>query len=363
MQYDKNLNRKNPLISVVMAVYNGENCIKPTIESILNQTFKDFELLIVNDCSNDRTADVIESFKDHRIILHNNEENLKQTKSLNIGLKMARGKYIARTDAGDVSLPGRLEKQVEYLKNHPDITVIGTSGYRFNERGKIIDVVHMPESQLGMLQMILYASPIIHISVLMDREKILNLGGYDENYEIAADYELWSRLMQNNCSMANIREVLVGYMASSESYGAINLQGTSKNEPDRIIQSNVNKFTKLSMSFNQATNIRKLFNANINEMSLYEITTTENLFINMYNSINGSKDEANWFLIRKYLKYALQNIRNPKDKSKLQHIIKFIFFKIGCLFNRNILKANLFQINQNLIWRNKKNIPTVPIKT
>ncbi len=107
-----------PIVTVLMAVYNGENHLRPTIESILNQTFKDFEFVIVNDGSTNSTSDIIKSYKDPRIVLHDNKTNIGQTKSLNIGLNISRGKYIARTDAGDISLPMRLEKQVKYLENN-----------------------------------------------------------------------------------------------------------------------------------------------------------------------------------------------------------------------------------------------------
>lgn len=348
---------KNPLVTVLMAVYNGEKCVKHTIESILNQTFKDFEFLIVNDGSTDRTLDVIRSYKDERIIIHNNEINMGQTKSLNIGLRLACGKYLARIDAGDVSMPKRLERQVTYIENNPGITVFGTSAFRYNDSRKVIDVVHMPKSPFAMLQRIFFTSPLVHVSVLMNREKILHIGGYDENYEILADYELWSRLIQNNYRLANIREVLVGYMVSPESVGAKNLKGKSDIEAIKIIQSNVNKLTNLSISLEQATNLCKLFTHNMSEMSLNEIISTENLFINIFKCVNASKSDANWFLIRNHIKYVLQNIRKPTEKSIFQYTIKSIISKIGCLFTPKRFSDNLLQLYQSMLWRNMKTLP------
>ena len=97
-----------PQITVLMAVYNGEKCLNHTIESILNQSFQNFEFLIVNDCSTDNTIELIKSFEDPRIRIHNNAVNLGQTKSLNVGLKLTKGKYIARMDADDYAMPERL---------------------------------------------------------------------------------------------------------------------------------------------------------------------------------------------------------------------------------------------------------------
>lgn len=104
-----------PMVTVLMAVYNGGDSLRPTIESILGQTYKDFEFLIINDGGTDSSLDVIRSYDDERIILCNNKTNLGQTKSLNIGLRLARGKYVARIDADDFSFPTRLEKQLSIV--------------------------------------------------------------------------------------------------------------------------------------------------------------------------------------------------------------------------------------------------------
>ena len=264
-----------PTVTVLMAVYNGEKHIKPTIESILNQTFKDFEFVIVNDASTDATVDLIESYKDSRIIIHHNKKNVGQTKSLNIGLRLARGKYIARIDAGDVSLPVRLKKQVAYMEKHPEIAILGTSAFRYNDKGRLIDVVHMPDSLDHIIQRIFYASPVIHISAMMKRETILHFGGYDEDYDVLADYQLWSKLLQNNYRISNLREILVGYLVSPESLGAVNSLGRSVVEASRIIRSNVEKIAKMSISDNEATNIYKLLSLNMRGLSFHEILYNE----------------------------------------------------------------------------------------
>src|SRR3989344_5781814 len=114
-------------ISVLMPAYNARKYIGEAIESILNQTFKDFEFIIINDCSTDKTKKIIEEYanKDARIKLINNATNLGLTKSLNIGLKEARGEYVARLDADDVALPERLEKQYEFMEKNKETTLVG----------------------------------------------------------------------------------------------------------------------------------------------------------------------------------------------------------------------------------------------
>lgn len=109
-----------------MPVYNAEKFLKPAIESILNQTFSDFELIIIDDNSNDKTADIIKSYNDNRIKHIVNPNRIGFTNSLNQGLKIAQGDYIARMDADDISDPERFSKEIEFLENNPDIGVCGS---------------------------------------------------------------------------------------------------------------------------------------------------------------------------------------------------------------------------------------------
>src|SRR3989344_8977423 len=115
-----------PPITVLLSVYNDSRFLKSAIESILNQTFSDFEFLVINDASTDNTAEIINSFSDPRLKTITNSHNLGLTKSLNIGLKEAQGKYIARLDADDISLPDRLKIQHDFMESHPDIALSGT---------------------------------------------------------------------------------------------------------------------------------------------------------------------------------------------------------------------------------------------
>ena len=129
---------KNPKVTVLMSVYNGEKYLQEAIDSILEQTFKDFEFLIINDGSTDKTGEILESYHDLRIKIINNEKNIGLTKSLNKGLKLARGEYIARQDADDISMPERLEKEVEFLETHQDYAVVGAFAKIINKNSEIL---------------------------------------------------------------------------------------------------------------------------------------------------------------------------------------------------------------------------------
>lgn len=350
----------NPKVTVLMAVYNGENYLKLTIESILNQTFKDFEFVIVNDGSTDSTSDIIKSYKDPRIVLHDNKTNIGQTKSLNVGLNLSKGKYIARTDAGDVSLPMRLEKQVKYIEKSPVITVLGTSAFRYNELGKIIDVVRMPSSKAAILQRIFFTTPVVHVSVLMKREVILSFGGYDENYYILADYELWSRLIKNGYIFANMRNVLVGYRVSPHSFGAKNIFGKSNIEAVKIIKNNINDLTPFSVSREQAEGIRTYFTHNMAKMSLDEIISVEELFLNIMKCLNIHKPDAKYPLVRNQIKYVLGNLMQPTNKIILYHALKSILLNSFCVLNYSIILksiSNLFK--KDKLCTVKKKFPNI----
>ena len=119
-------NAPHPLVTVLMAVYNGEKYLREAIESILDQTYTNFEFLIINDGSSDRTEEIILSYNDKRIRYIKNEQNLKLIASLNKGLDLAKGEFIARMDADDISLPERLEKQINFLEKHPEIGLLGS---------------------------------------------------------------------------------------------------------------------------------------------------------------------------------------------------------------------------------------------
>jgi len=337
-----------------MAVYNGERYLKPTIESTLNQTFKNFEFVIVNDASTDRTKEIINSYGDPRIKLYNNDKNIGQTKSLNVGLNISKGKYIARIDAGDVSMPKRLEKQLAFMEKNKEIAVLGTSAFRYDESGRIIRVVIMPRSSRSIMQSIFFskASPLVHISVLMRRKTILKVGGYDENYQVLADYKLWSTLLQNNYQISNMREILVGYLISPDSFGNKNITGRSMTEACQVMRSNINKFTRLSISSEEARNIYKLFTLNLDKMALKDIISTEKLFFEILKDVNSPKSEIHFFLIREYINYILHN-KKKKDKVIFQYAAKSIVTKFDGLFSVEKLSDSLLQLFLSIIWRNK----------
>ena len=134
-----------------MAVYNGEDYIELAIDSVLSQSFTNYEFIIVDDCSTDTTPDIILSIQDRRIQYIRNRKNLGQTPSLNIGLQSAQGEYIARIDADDIYLPGKLQKQFNFMENNNNVAVCGTNGLKIDDNGEIIGTHSVPQKSKDIL--------------------------------------------------------------------------------------------------------------------------------------------------------------------------------------------------------------------
>ncbi len=273
----------HPEISVIMAVYNGEAYLTASIESVLNQSYHSFEFIIVDDCSSDTTADIIQSYRDERIIYLRNHNNLGQTPSLNIGLRKARGKYLARIDADDIYLPGKLIRQYDFMEEHPDIAVSGTAGIKIDDAGKEIGLSIPPLTEDKIAFSLFYRSPLIHVSVMMKASIIKKYGGYDERYPYCADFALWSSLIRNHHRIANIPDVLIQYREFSGTLGARTKLGQNSAESARIIQSNFFMLARMNVSEKQCRDIVLLFWPNVG-LSLTEIGEG---YMNLTNAANA----------------------------------------------------------------------------
>jgi glycosyltransferase involved in cell wall biosynthesis len=207
-------------VTVLMAVYNGERYLREAIDSILNQTFRDFELTIVNDGSIDRTAEIISSYDDPRIQLINNDLNLGLTKSLNKGLAVARGKYVARQDADDISEPERLAKQVAFLEAQPDLALLGTFYQEIDDLGNKISEHTLPHDCTKIRWDLLFYTPFVHSSVMFRKSIVIEkIGFYNENFSYAQDYDYWCRIALS-LKVANLSEYLLRYRLNPASMTA-----------------------------------------------------------------------------------------------------------------------------------------------
>ncbi len=201
-------NTHHPLVSILMPVYNVEKYVAEAIDSMLAQTFTNFELIVLDDCSTDNSANVIKQFDDKRIIYHCNAKNLGLANNLNVGLKMAKGKYIARMDGDDISLPTRLQTQVDFLEGHPDVDLCSCALEKFGTEHDIW--IRETDPEQVKITMLFY-SPVLHASSVWRREVFEkhNLY-YNQDAFPAEDYDLWSRAVFH-CKLVNIPQVLYKY--------------------------------------------------------------------------------------------------------------------------------------------------------
>jgi len=201
----------NPKITVLMSVYNGEKYLHEAIDSILNQTYKNFEFLIMNDASTDSSREIILSYDDPRIILVDNERNLGLASSLNKGIYLAKGEYIARMDADDISLSHRLQTQVDFMDNHPETGICGSGIKCFGNSEELIKFSTNYEINYTLL----FHNQLAHATVIMRKSLLEKFKlKYDENILYAQDYELWTRCLEL-FQIVNLPDVLLLYRVHS----------------------------------------------------------------------------------------------------------------------------------------------------
>ena len=203
---------KAPKVSLIMSVYNGEDYLSEAIESVINQSFTDWELIIINDCSTDSTGEILKKYEtqDARIKVHTNETNLRLPSSLNKAMENATGDYIARMDADDVCLPNRLEKQVEFMEQNPEIAF---SSCRFMtlKNGVISSGGCGGKGDFESIKaLLLVTNPILHPGIIAKSEAIKTLG-YDKNFTCTEDMELWTRFVLSGYKVQILPEYLMIY--------------------------------------------------------------------------------------------------------------------------------------------------------
>lgn len=194
--------KKQPLISVLMGVYNSQDCVLDSINSLLCQSYKNIEIIVVNDGSSDNTKAILNSIEDCRVkVIHQDNQGL--TKSLNNALSQSNGEYIARQDADDISLYNRFETQIERLLDNENLKAIGSSTYLTNQYGVITELYHYPQSYEQIKKAMPHYNPFVHGSMLIERSVLESVNGYDEGFRFVQDYDLWSRMYQT-FEMVNI---------------------------------------------------------------------------------------------------------------------------------------------------------------
>lgn len=215
------MENKQPLISVIIPCYNASDFLREALDSIVNQTYKNLEIICIDDCSTDGTAQILTeySLKDNRIVIIKNEENLKLIRTLNKGITLAKGDYIARMDADDMCSLNRFEIQLNYLIDNPNCDIISTGAREISEDGKFLRL-NMPRqlTAYGSTFASFFFTPIGHALLLCKSEVLKENHFRFEDYCFhTEDYELWTRLVRKNKNLDNIYQALYDYRINSKS--------------------------------------------------------------------------------------------------------------------------------------------------
>ena len=206
----------SPLVSVVMAVYNGDHFLRQAIDSILTQSFTNFELIVIDDASTDGTSQILDGYTDSRIIALANPKNIGQTCSLNRGLAAARGVFIARHDADDISHRDRLQEQVAHMMANPALGLLGTDYHIIDENGQILETNILPTTNDELNARLYEGNIFCHGSVIMRKEVVDKVGGYHEAFRVTQDFDLWLRLAEHG-EIANLARTLYQFRFDSNS--------------------------------------------------------------------------------------------------------------------------------------------------
>ncbi|WP_169303111.1 glycosyltransferase family 2 protein [Thalassotalea mangrovi] len=247
---------QSPLISVIMPVYNAQAYVKEAVFSILEQSFTDFEVIIVDDGSTDASGRILADIarQDSRIHLYS-RTNHGLISSLNFALDKARGQYLARMDADDVSTPQRLQQQLQFLQQHPDIAVLGTGYVYIDQHGHRLGKRHTCMYHDDIVASFFFGNPIAHPSVMVNRRLLRQPLNYEADYIGAEDFQLWLRLSQQ-VRFANLPEPLLYYRLSGQSHSD-HLQQVQRDSAIRAIS----KFTFLKLSPDPESLAQALFNS------------------------------------------------------------------------------------------------------
>lgn len=221
-------NIKNPLVSVVMPAYNAGDFLRPAIDSILNQTYINFELIVVNDASEDETFKILPSYKklDKRIRVINTKANLGVAKSASLGVSHAKGQFVARMDADDVAVPTRIEKQIKFLLDHKDVVAVGGQCELINKDGVKMGEKRFPTEDKQVRNMIFSSVPLQQPTLMVNRSLLpADFVWYDENYSSAEELELLFKLFRFG-KVRNLKDTVLKYRMHDHNTSLINPKRT-----------------------------------------------------------------------------------------------------------------------------------------
>ena len=262
---------EKPEISVIMPVYNSEKFLRESMQSILNQTFKDFELIIINDCSTDNSLKIIKKFqeKDKRIKIISNKKNIGAAGARNKGLRIAKGKYVAILDSDDLALKKRFVMQFNYLEKNPNIFLVGSSAIYIDENGREVRRFRKYDDYKILAWRLPKSCSIIHSSVMFRNNwKIF----YNENFKSAHDYNFYLDLLDKGKNLTNLPQFLIKHRVHKNAFYSTNKkQKVFRDKTQKLhkhlnsklgLATKLNYFLKLVLFYLKTFNEKRVFSRN-----------------------------------------------------------------------------------------------------
>ncbi|URZ06306.1 glycosyltransferase [Clostridium felsineum] len=329
------MNKNQCELSVVMPVYNSEKYLSESIESILKQTYSEFEFIIVNDGSTDKSLDIINDYvsKDNRIKLISRTENKGMVYSLNEGLTIAKGKYLARMDADDISLEKRFEKQINYMKKNDDVDILASKVEVFGDVDEEKKIAHARWYNVDLHKcndiekLFLENCYIAHPSVMMKMSTIRQLKGYDLRYKRNEDYNLWLRAISNGYKISMYNEKLI----------MIRMHSDSKINRDKDNYENIKDIIKSRLSY-----IKEKFKfENINYV-IWGASNGGNIALEKIEEVFCNSTLIGYIDKFKVGKFQNVDIYSPDALKKMNIDYVFIATVPGCKEAKEFLNKNNF---------------------
>lgn len=327
----------SPLVSIIFPIYNSEKYLKDSLNSLLIQTHINIEIIALDDGSTDLSYEILKSFKDSRLKIYRTEENRGIIYQLNRGILYSRGEYIARMDSDDIAMPDRIEKQLKYLKNHPEISLCGTFLTAFSE--SFNQDWSVPTEHNDIVASMLFDNSIYHPTVLGIKDVFCHF--YDEQFKHAEDYELWTRLAAKGFKFGNLSEALIQYRLHENQIGSL-YRDVQKFTADQIRQRQLNF---LGLESGEGLDFIHILKAG----SKLDDRTIKNMFewisllfkINRKNKIFCEKSLANEFYKR------LNKCLYKSEENIFEILPSFYRFRLYRYFSFNkFIKLNYFYLKK-----------------
>lgn len=349
-----NFNKK---VTVLMPVYNAELYLKEAISSILNQTYRDFTFLIIDDGSLDDSYNIVKSFNDHRIILLKNEKNLGIVKTLNLGFDLIDSEYIVRMDSDDISYPDRLRKQIKFMDAHKHIPVSGTSINLIDQHGKYIRTRKVEISSKSIRSKLLIENELMHPTLIL-RKSVFNENQfrYKSGYNGIEDYELWTRMSQNYDFM-NIKEVLLKYRLNEKGITG-NFLINDKIEKNKLILQQHFDFLKIKYDDEMIYDYINFIYRNYSDINFdnllkvlieIEIKINSDIYEKKYFSNQIERRLAQYIMKSKRRKYLLIIAKNNLNDNFRIRLVYKLFYLLNFKF------ISFFKVKRNYSDLNGQN--------